>query len=412
MAAILLALAAACGWGASDFAAGRASRSASVVSVVIVTHFVAVVAMVAVAIRWPHFSVAVVHADEQWLSVRLGLGAPSLAGEPLFGDLVWGGAAGVSGGLGAALLFRGLSRGATALVAPITAVGGAFVPLVWSVATGSTLSPLAVVGLALGLVAILLVSMTGAELSPQAVADELPTLAAGHHAQAPAITARVNPALPSPPRHNQAAPSGFGDAPLHWGSVPSSSGNVALAPSKAPSRSGSGSGSGSVSSGSPGSATVPSSGGTLPGGPIRRRSLVLRRPGLGEALLSGVGFGFFFVLISRSSPDAGLWPMVAARAASVLLFACAAWGTRRAVLPKPGSRRAAALAGVLDGAAAGLFLSATHAGVLPMVVVLTSLYPAITLLAARVVTKELLGRRQIAGLVVAAVAVSLLALAR
>ncbi|MFN0089658.1 MAG: EamA family transporter [Acidimicrobiales bacterium] len=129
-------------------------------------------------------------------------------------------------------------------------------------------------------------------------------------------------------------------------------------------------------------------------------------------ILSGLGFGFFFVLLDRTSSDAGLWPLVSARAASVGMFAVAACVTRRALLPGRGSRLSAATAGLLDGAAAALFLAASRAGALSVVVVLASLYPAVTVVLARLVMKERLSRRQIGALCAAAIAVSVLVLGR
>ena len=94
------------------------------------------------------------------------------------------------------------------------------------------------------------------------------------------------------------------------------------------------------------------------------------------------------------------------------MFAIAAKLTRTALFPGSGSRQTAALAGLLDAAAAVLFIYASHAESLPIVVVLVSLYPGITVLAARVINKERLRRPQLGGLCMACVAVSLLVLAR
>ncbi len=137
---------------------------------------------------------------------------------------------------------------------------------------------------------------------------------------------------------------------------------------------------------------------------------ILRQPGVPEALLSGVGFGAFFVFISRTAEAAGHWPLVSARAISVVMFAVAALVTSTALLPERGSRRWVVLAGILDAAAAVLFVMSTRAGLLSVGAVLASLYPGVTVLLARVIDKERIRRQQLVGLALAAVAVSLLAI--
>ncbi len=74
------------------------------------------------------------------------------------------------------------------------------------------------------------------------------------------------------------------------------------------------------------------------------------------------------------------------------------------------SVQASAGAGVLDSLANFAFLLAVREGDLAVVAVITALYPASTVLLARVLLNERIGRAQIAGLGIAAVAVSLLAL--
>jgi drug/metabolite transporter (DMT)-like permease len=71
---------------------------------------------------------------------------------------------------------------------------------------------------------------------------------------------------------------------------------------------------------------------------------------------------------------------------------------------------ASAAAGALDSLANFAFLFAVRDGELAVVAVITALYPAGTVLLARVVLSERIGRMQLAGLGLAAVAVSLLAL--
>src|SRR5437870_10566860 len=77
---------------------------------------------------------------------------------PARADVLWGAAAGVSGGIGVALLYHALATGTMAVVAPTTAVCAVAIPVVVSVLLGERPMPLAVAGIALGMVSIVLVS--------------------------------------------------------------------------------------------------------------------------------------------------------------------------------------------------------------------------------------------------------------
>lgn len=451
----VLALAAAFGWGASDYAAGRASRRSSVLSVVVLAHLMSVAAMCLVAIRWapPHL-VAVLGGDGRLFRLDVAMGVPTIIGDPHLADLLWGAAAGAAGGLGAALLFRGLTRGATALVAPISALGGAALPLAWAMCTGAALTSLSGAGLALGLVAILLVSMaapaapaapTEPDLdSPHRPIDALartapePTALLGA-APAPSAGPFLLPALdpstsPLPRAHRPARSrntafrligvsaiagpaaaampviaslaegrplSGASALTLAFAVIASWTGLGGLALSRgllAESRVGNGR-VGNGRAGDRGTAQT-----------HRRPALAI--PGLFEALLSGIGFGLFFVFLDQTSADAGFWPLLSARSVSVVVFAVAAMASRVSLLPPRGSRAPAIIAGVLDAAATLLFTTAARSGALSVVVVLVSLFPAVTVVLARLIDHERLSVRQLAGLGVAAVAVCVLVLAR
>jgi drug/metabolite transporter (DMT)-like permease len=131
---------------------------------------------------------------------------------------------------------------------------------------------------------------------------------------------------------------------------------------------------------------------------------------LGLAVVSGVAFGLFFVTIDRAGGDAGIWPLVGARLASVGLFA--ALGAARltsAALPR-GAVAAAVGCGLLDGSANVFYLLALGHGLLSVVSVLTALYPAGTVLLARYVLGEHLSPVQRAGLGIAGAAAVLIAL--
>jgi len=137
-------------------------------------------------------------------------------------------------------------------------------------------------------------------------------------------------------------------------------------------------------------------------------SPVERSWGIATALASGVAIGLFFLAVARIRPEAGMWPLVAARCVSVGLFAMLAVVTKRS-LRMPASVIAIAVAGgVLDMLANVLYLVASRYGPLSIVVTLSSLYPAGTVLLARMVLGERLSALQVVGVICALVAVLLI----
>lgn len=142
------------------------------------------------------------------------------------------------------------------------------------------------------------------------------------------------------------------------------------------------------------------------GGVADRRAL---RSALAHGLLSGAFIGVFFIALARSSPDSGLWPVLAARGASIALLVVAAFLSRqrlavsRAGLPT-------LVAGVADMAANVLFLLATRAGLLSLAVIVASLYPAPTVLLARVFFREHIPPVRALGLALAVAGIALIGL--
>ena len=131
-------------------------------------------------------------------------------------------------------------------------------------------------------------------------------------------------------------------------------------------------------------------------------------PGFGLALLSGITVGIFFLSLARTSMAAGMWPLIAARIASVSLFVLIALIAKRTLQMTRTASATATLGGALDMAANAFYMTAARIGPLSIVVTLASLYPAATVLLARVVLHERLSRLQIAGIVSALVAVILI----
>ena len=138
-----------------------------------------------------------------------------------------------------------------------------------------------------------------------------------------------------------------------------------------------------------------------PHGPIGARILAL-------ACVSGVGFGVYFICLARANHDSGLWPLVISRLTSACLIVPLA---RRQRVAQPLTGRVlwlAVLAGVLDASANLFFLLASRQGLLSVASVITSLYPAMTVLLAVLVLHEHTGRLQRVGLAMAATSIVLI----
>ena len=281
--AVILGLAAAITYGAADFMGGLVTRRTDVLGVVV----------------WSQIAG----------SALLVFAIPFLDPSDLTRDtVVWGLLAGLSGGAGVTLFYRALSLGKMTVIAPITGVEAASVPVLFGLVTGERPAGMALVGVALALVAVALVSASSEE------GDE-----------------RVRISLSD-------------------------------------------------------------------------RTILY-------ALGAGLGFGFFFIFLDRAGTGAGLWPLVFSRIASLLFAASVALSMRRSLRPAPGTMPQIALAGLLDVGANFFYLAASREGLLSIVAVLTSLYPASTVILARTFLGERLIRPQLAGLGLAAIGVTLIALA-
>lgn len=133
------------------------------------------------------------------------------------------------------------------------------------------------------------------------------------------------------------------------------------------------------------------------------------RGGVLDGLLAGLGFGALFTALGQVPDAAGLGPLALAQAVSVVVIVAIAVALRTAWVPRDRYAAAAAVAGLLGALATGLFLLATQSGLLTVAAVLSSLYPATTVLLAALVLRERIGRAQGLGLLLAAAAVGLVA---
>jgi drug/metabolite transporter (DMT)-like permease len=138
-----------------------------------------------------------------------------------------------------------------------------------------------------------------------------------------------------------------------------------------------------------------------PHGPVGVRILAV-------AALSGVGFGTYFICLARANPESGLWPLVISRITSALLIVPLARRTGALAVVSGRVLGLAVRCGVLDASANLFFLLASRQGLLSLASVITSLYPAVTVLLAVWLLHEHTGRMQRVGLVLATASIVLI----
>lgn len=148
---VAVALPAALAYGVADFAGGLAARRAAVLAVTAGAQFLGLLALVPAVLLVP--------------------------GEPSATALGMGALAGIAGASGLLLYFRGLAVGPMGVVAPLSAVVGAGLPLIVGLAGGERLGAAAVTGLVVALAAIVLA--TGGTRDAVAVRGILLGLASG-----------------------------------------------------------------------------------------------------------------------------------------------------------------------------------------------------------------------------------------
>ncbi len=130
--------------------------------------------------------------------------------------------------------------------------------------------------------------------------------------------------------------------------------------------------------------------------------------GIGLALLAGCGFGCFFILISRVSPASTFWPLAAARFTSVFVLLVMMRLRRMPILPGMTVVPLVALAGILDAIGNAFFVLAAHSGRLDVAAILSSIYPAATVLLAALVLRERVTRIQGIGILLVLLAIPLI----
>ena len=272
---IIYGLAAASSWGAGDFCGGLAARRTHVYSVVILSQTVGLGLLILLALL---------------------LAEPV----PALSDLLLAAVAGLAGTIGLAALYGGLATGPMGVVAPIAAVVSVVLPLIFGLFLEGFPALPQLLGFALALFAVWLITRPGT------------------------------------------------------------------------------------------------------GARIETRHLVL-------PLIAGIGFGVFLILIDHVSAAAVLWPLAAARAASIPALLIALIIARQPAKPAASLIPLILLVGLLDTGGNAFYALAARAGRLDIAAVLGALYPAMTVVLAQFVLKERLSRREGLGLALALLAVVLIA---
>jgi drug/metabolite transporter (DMT)-like permease len=130
--AVFLALVAAAVYGVSDYAGGRASRRASPLVVTLI-------------------------AETSIFALLLVVVPATSSATPGGADLAWGAAAGAAGTVGIIALYHALANGAMTVVAPVTGVVAAVLPVAVGLGMGERPSVLALVGVTMTIVAVALI---------------------------------------------------------------------------------------------------------------------------------------------------------------------------------------------------------------------------------------------------------------
>jgi drug/metabolite transporter (DMT)-like permease len=274
MIGIIFALSASLSWGAGDFCGGIATRKINQFQVLLLTTSSSLLLLILFAV----------------------IGKESM---PSAGDIVLAVIAGICGALGLAALYKGLSLGNTALVAPVAGVIGAIIPTLAGIAVEGLPGFLTMTGFVLAIASIWLLSR---------------------------------------PK----------DGSSH-----------------------------------------------------------LAADGLGLAIIAGFGFGGFLALIAQIQGEQVFTPLVFSKIAS-LVFAILLIRIGRQALPKPGVSPVALLSGFLDAGGNILYLFAAQNTRLDIAALLSSLYPAATVLLSSLILKEKISLPQWIGVSACVVAIMLI----
>jgi drug/metabolite transporter (DMT)-like permease len=131
--------------------------------------------------------------------------------------------------------------------------------------------------------------------------------------------------------------------------------------------------------------------------------------GVALGLVAGACFALLFIGLDRAGSGSGLWPVAATQLAEFTAALAVAVATRNVRLLGGRPRLLAVITGATGAAGTILFFFSTHEGFLAVTAVLTSLYPAVTIVLARTMLGERLTALRLAGLTLAGACVALIA---
>lgn len=131
--------------------------------------------------------------------------------------------------------------------------------------------------------------------------------------------------------------------------------------------------------------------------------------GVVDGVLAGLGFGGLFAALAQVPEEAGFLPLALNQLVAALAIVAVAVALRQDWVPRTTWALGGVISGALGALATGLFQVATHHGYLSVAAVVTSLYPAVTVVLAAVVLRERVHRTQGLGLALCTAAVVLVA---
>jgi uncharacterized membrane protein len=131
--------------------------------------------------------------------------------------------------------------------------------------------------------------------------------------------------------------------------------------------------------------------------------------GLGQAVIAGVGFAAFYLCMRQAGNGSPFWFATCSRVGSLIVTAAIVLSLQNFREITPSGMAWGVLTGGLDSLGTVLFVLASQAGRLDEAVVISSLYPAVTVLLARIVLKERFTRWRLVGLIAALAAVPMIA---
>ncbi len=142
----------------------------------------------------------------------------------------------------------------------------------------------------------------------------------------------------------------------------------------------------------------------------REKGKAVTDPGLSlrYGILAGTTFGAFYIFISRTGSNSGLWPLLAARCGSIPALVLLSRIQKRRLCLNKGSVIPVLTAGILDMSANIFYLLSVRTGMLITASIITSTGPAPTVILQRIFFNEKLDRSKIAGLLLAVIGVALI----